>query len=74
MIITSWNVNSVRARIDNIKEYLKKKYNKPGAVYLGVTHRLDRPTSGAVIFTKTSKAAAASQAWASVPIRSIVMF
>ena len=39
-----------------VKEYLKKKYNKPGAVYLGVTHRLDRPTSGAVIFTKTSKA------------------
>jgi 23S rRNA pseudouridine1911/1915/1917 synthase len=38
------------------KEYLVKKYNKPGNVYLGVVHRLDRPTSGAVIFAKTSKA------------------
>lgn len=39
-----------------VKEYLKKKYNKPGNVFLGVTHRLDRPTSGIVIFAKTSKA------------------
>lgn len=41
---------------DKIKAYLKKKYNKPGNVYLGITHRLDRPTSGVIIFTKTSKA------------------
>ena len=41
---------------DQIKAYIKEKYNKPGAVYLGVVHRLDRPTSGAVIFAKTSKA------------------
>lgn len=39
-----------------VKRYLKKKYNKPGNVYLGVAHRLDRPTSGIVVFTKTSKA------------------
>lgn len=39
-----------------IKIYLKHKYNKPGKVYLGVVHRLDRPTSGALIFAKTSKA------------------
>jgi 23S rRNA pseudouridine1911/1915/1917 synthase len=39
-----------------IKEYLKEKYNKPGEVFLGVVHRLDRPTSGIVIFAKTSKA------------------
>lgn len=38
------------------KEYLKKKYDKPGAVFLGVVHRLDRPTSGIVVFAKTSKA------------------
>lgn len=38
-----------------VKEYLKKKYNKPGNVFCGVTHRLDRPTSGIVIFAKTSK-------------------
>ena len=40
---------------DGIKEYLKEKYNKPGNVFCGVVHRLDRPTSGAVIFAKTSK-------------------
>lgn len=39
-----------------VKEYLKDKYNKPGNVYLGVTHRLDRPTTGIVVFAKTSKA------------------
>ena len=39
-----------------VKEYLKHKYQKPGAVYLGVVHRLDRPTSGIVVFAKTSKA------------------
>lgn len=39
-----------------IKQYLKEKYNKPGNVYLGVVHRLDRPTSGIVLFAKTSKA------------------
>ncbi len=39
-----------------VKAYIKKKYNKPGKVYLGVVHRLDRPTSGAIIFARTSKA------------------
>ena len=39
-----------------VKAYLKQKYSKPGAVFLGVVHRLDRPTSGLVIFAKTSKA------------------
>ena len=39
-----------------VKDYIKSKYNKPGAVFLGVIHRLDRPTSGAVVFAKTSKA------------------
>lgn len=38
------------------KEYLKKKYKKPGKVFLGVVHRLDRPTSGALVFARTSKA------------------
>jgi 23S rRNA pseudouridine1911/1915/1917 synthase len=41
---------------DRVKGYLKKKYNKPGEAFLGITHRLDRPTSGVIIFTKTSKA------------------
>lgn len=39
-----------------VKEYIKDKYNKPGNVYLGVVHRLDRPTTGIVLFAKTSKA------------------
>ncbi|WP_445457970.1 RluA family pseudouridine synthase [Flavobacterium sp. HNIBRBA15423] len=39
-----------------IKEYIKEKYNKPGEVFLGVIHRLDRPTTGIVTFAKTSKA------------------
>jgi len=41
---------------DVVKEYIKEKYNKPGNVYLGTVHRLDRPTTGLVIFAKTSKA------------------
>ena len=41
-----------------VKQYLKEKYNKPGNVFVGVTHRLDRPVSGLVIFAKTSKALA----------------
>lgn len=41
---------------DIVKSWIKEKYNKPGNVYLGVTHRLDRPTSGIVVFAKTSKA------------------
>lgn len=41
---------------DIVKEYIKHKYNKPGDVFLGVTHRLDRPTSGVVLFARTSKA------------------
>ncbi len=40
-----------------IKEYLKNKYNKPGNVYLGLVHRLDRPVGGVMVFAKTSKAA-----------------
>ncbi|HMC01159.1 MAG TPA: RNA pseudouridine synthase, partial [Flavobacteriaceae bacterium] len=41
---------------DVVKDYIKDKYNKPGNVYLGTVHRLDRPTTGLVIFAKTSKA------------------
>ena len=40
-----------------IKEYIKGKYNKPGNVYLGLVHRLDRPVGGVMVFAKTSKAA-----------------
>jgi 23S rRNA pseudouridine1911/1915/1917 synthase len=41
---------------EKIKTYIKKKYNKPGKVFLGVTHRIDRPVSGVVLFARTSKA------------------
>lgn len=41
---------------ETVKQYLKEKYQKPGNVFIGVTHRLDRPVSGLVIFAKTSKA------------------
>jgi 23S rRNA pseudouridine1911/1915/1917 synthase len=42
--------------LDTVKSYIKEEYNKPGNVYLGLVHRIDRPVSGAVIFAKTSKA------------------
>jgi len=42
--------------VETLKSYIKEKYNKPGEVFLGVVHRLDRPVSGAVIFARTSKA------------------
>ena len=41
---------------DMVKAYIKEKYNKPGDVFLGIVHRLDRPVSGVVIFARTSKA------------------
>ena len=40
-----------------IKGYIKEKYNKPGNVYLGLVHRLDRPVGGVMVFARTSKAA-----------------
>lgn len=43
---------------DEVKEYIKEKYQKPGNVFLGVVHRIDRPVTGAVIFARTSKALA----------------
>ena len=45
-----------RTLMDDVKEYLKNKYNKPGNVFLGLPHRLDRPTSGVVVFARTDKA------------------
>ena len=41
-----------------VKQYIKEKYNKPGNVYVGLIHRLDRPVGGVIVFAKTSKAAA----------------
>lgn len=44
--------------VDTVKEYIRQKYHKPGNVFLGVVHRLDRPVSGAVVFARTGKALA----------------
>ncbi len=44
--------------LSQVKEYIKEKYNKPGEAFVGLVHRLDRPTGGAMVFAKTSKAAA----------------
>ena len=46
-----------KSLLDMVKEYIKQKYNKPGNVYVGLVHRLDRPTGGVMVFAKTSKAA-----------------
>ena len=43
--------------LSKLKAYIKEKYNKPGNVFLGLVHRLDRPTSGIMVFARTSKAA-----------------
>ncbi len=42
--------------VEHLKEYIKVKYNKPGKVFLGIPHRIDRPTSGVLVFARTSKA------------------
>jgi len=43
--------------LTKVKNYIKEKYNKPGEAFVGLVHRLDRPTGGAMVFAKTSKAA-----------------
>jgi 23S rRNA pseudouridine1911/1915/1917 synthase len=52
------NYKGLTALDTDVKDYLKVKYNKPGNVYLGVVHRIDRPTTGVLLYAKTSKAAA----------------
>ncbi len=50
------DITRERTIVDEIKDYLKEKYNKPGNVFVGLPHRLDRPTSGIVLLAKTGKA------------------
>lgn len=50
------DITQERTLVDDMKDYLKKKYNKPGNVFVGLPHRLDRPTSGVMILAKTGKA------------------
>lgn len=54
--LTQGDKSGDRTLADEIKDYLKKKYSKPGNVYLGIPHRLDRPTSGCMVYAKTEKA------------------
>ena len=56
-ILSQSNGTNEKDMLTLIKSYLKHKYNKPGNVYLGLVHRLDRMTSGVMVFAKTSKAA-----------------
>lgn len=56
MLTQSDNTND-KDLLSLLKEYIKNKYNKPGNVYLGLVHRLDRPVGGIMVFAKTSKAA-----------------
>jgi len=57
-VITQGAPQGVQSLVELVKNYLKVKYDKPGAVYLGVPHRLDRPVSGVVAFSRNSKCAA----------------
>ena len=57
-LLTMGDATGERTLLDLAKDYIKRKYDKPGAVFLGVVHRLDRPVSGVVVFGRTSKAAA----------------
>lgn len=56
-ILTQGDITGDRSLMDEVKSYLKEKYKKPGKVFLGLLHRLDRPVSGIVLFAKTSKGA-----------------
>lgn len=56
-ILSQGDETGDKSLLDMVKEYIKEKYNKPGNVYVGLVHRLDRPTGGIMVFAKTSKAA-----------------
>lgn len=55
-VLVQGDVTGDEPLVEVCKKYIAKKYNKPGAVFLGVVHRLDRPVSGVVVFARTSKA------------------
>ena len=54
--IVHGDITGDESLVDFIKDYLRVRYNKPGEIYCGVAHRLDRPVSGVIVFTKTEKA------------------
>lgn len=55
-ILVQGDATGDKCLLDMVKEYIAEKYDKPGAVFLGTVHRLDRPVSGLVVFARTSKA------------------
>jgi 23S rRNA pseudouridine1911/1915/1917 synthase len=55
-ILVQGDVTGDKCLLDMLKDYIKEEYDKPGAVFLGTVHRLDRPVSGLVVFARTSKA------------------
>lgn len=57
-VLTQGDRSGEASLMDEVKKYLKEKYKKPGGVFLGLVHRLDKPVSGIVLFAKTSKGAA----------------
>jgi 23S rRNA pseudouridine1911/1915/1917 synthase len=73
-IITQGAPHGVESLVAQVKQYLKVKYEKPGNVYLGVPHRLDRPVSGVVVFSRNSKCAARlSEQFAKRQVRKIYL-
>jgi len=63
-ILVQGDVSRATSLMDMVKDYIKKQYNKPGKVFLGLVHRLDRPVSGVVLFARTSKSASRlSEQW-----------
>src|SRR4030042_6626036 len=56
-ILSQQDSSGVPSLLDFVKDYIKEKYRKPGTVFLGLVHRLDRPVSGITLFARTSKAA-----------------
>jgi 23S rRNA pseudouridine1911/1915/1917 synthase len=56
-VLVQGDVSRAASLMDMVKDYIKKKHNKPGKVFLGLVHRLDRPVSGVVVFARTSKSA-----------------
>jgi len=56
-ILSQQDITGVPSLLDHTREFIREKYNKPGNVFLGLVHRLDRDVSGVIIFAKTSKAA-----------------
>jgi 23S rRNA pseudouridine1911/1915/1917 synthase len=63
-ILVQGDISRETCLMDMVKDYIKNKYNKPGKVFVGMVHRLDRPVSGVVLFARTSKSASRlSEQW-----------